>query len=770
MKNLLKKVLTLVSALALLVSSTAMVYAEEEQTEAPVAEASDVNAEAETIAAQQAEEAARIAAEEAAKKAAEEEAARIAAEEAAKKAAEEEAARIAAEEAAKKAAEEEAARIAAEEAAKKAAEEEAARIAAEEAAKQSEEVPFDNNNEETLSEEEEDSEDGEIVELSDDWGYVDPEIIADYVPEVTVELKYPDIRELKINEKLSGTIDAENNAEMFIRCGGNKTIVLGLYASSENVAVEINGNAVNFTKAEPATATTDFYSTYELKVAAGCEYTIILSSSTPVSYKITADDAAKQNVTEVTEETEEKTETEESENSAAAEENTEEAATEENEPAEETEGTENAEAAEDKEETGATPEENAEETSEEEGIEGSDTEEIIDAEITEEEVPPMKGWITADKNTFEVGDTIILIAHSDTALENMVAWQTKVQDAEEWAGAGYGETLTVELTEENINNLYRFRMEDGNYSDIIDIHTAPVAEASDEQETDPEEMTEEVPADGEEADPNENAEEAEDASEEEAVILTDEELAELGYRKVQIRNQYDTDLYDGTDENAAVISKAAFDTELWVKDTDQAGWAEVYTEDENQVFIKLDEIGKQMPSDEEMLADGYIKAFVAIDIGANTYSSLYDEEADGHLEVGAELWVKLIDGADRAQIFILEDDASVRFINLVDIIATMKPEGIDELPTREIKVASSLNENEVIYAGTIDHLSVELINFREDDNFLVQWKYSEDGETFTDIDGANGLEYAYMITMENASYIWRVSVVLVSPDELIQTE
>ena len=496
MKNLLKKVLTLVSALALLVSSTAMVYAEEEQTEAPVAEASDINAEAEALAAQQAEEAARIAAEEAAKKAAEEEAARIAAEEAAKKAAEEEAARIAAEEAAKKAAEEEAARIAAEEAAKKAAEEEAARIAAEEAAKQSEEVPSDNNNEETLSEEEEDSEDGEIVELSDDWGYVDPEIIADYVPEVTVELKYPDIRELKINEKLSGTIDAENNAEMFIRCGGNKTIVLGLYATSENVAVEINGNAVNFTKAEPAAATTDFYSTYELKVAAGREYTIILSSSTPVSYKITADDAAKQTVTEETvkEETAvtEEAESQETENNEAAAENTEAAAAEETETTEATEETENTEEAE------AASKENTEETSGEEGIEGSDTEENTEAETTEEEVPAVKGWITVDKDTFEIGDTITLTANADIELENMVAWQIKVQNAEEWTGAGYGETLTVELTEENINNSYRFRMEDESYSEEYTLTAKEIA-------------AEETEVDGEEANPEEAAgEEAEE--------------------------------------------------------------------------------------------------------------------------------------------------------------------------------------------------------------------------------------------------------------------
>ena len=57
----------------------------------------------------------------------------------------------------------------------------------------------------------------------------------------------------------------------------------------------------------------------------------------------------------------------------------------------------------------------------------------------------------------------------------------------------------------------------------------------------------------------------------------------------------------------------------------------------------------------------------------------------------------------------------------------------------------------------------ELINFLEDDQYSIQWKYSEDGEEFFDIEGANDLSYEYAITKANADYTWRISIVLITP-------
>ena len=171
-----------------------------------------------------------------------------------------------------------------------------------------------------------------------------------------------------------------------------------------------------------------------------------------------------------------------------------------------------------------------------------------------------------------------------------------------------------------------------------------------------------------------------------------------------------------------------------------------------------------MPSDEEMLETGYIKTFVAIDIGANTYSSLYAEEADGHLEVGTELWVMLIEGANRALVYNLDESTAPEYVSLVDIIATMKPEGMEELPTRELIIHSSLEGMDFVFEGTTVTYEAELVNFLAEDQYKIQWKYSEDGEEFIDIEDANDLIYEYQIDMENASYTWRISIVLVTPE------
>ncbi|MCR5566084.1 MAG: hypothetical protein K6F61_04470 [Clostridiales bacterium] len=253
--------------------------------------------------------------------------------------------------------------------------------------------------------------------------------------------------------------------------------------------------------------------------------------------------------------------------------------------------------------------------------------------------------------------------------------------------------------------------------------------------------------------------------------LTDEEMEALGYRKVQILNENGTDIYDSTEEEAAVIGHADFESEIWIRDLETEGWAEVYNEEGIQQFVRLDEIGRQMPSDEEMLEAGYIKVYVAIDVGANIFGSAvaYEgEETIGHLEANTELWVKLIDGADRALIFDLDEEAPARYISLVDIIAILKPEGMENLPTRELVVHSSAEGLPFIFTGTTVTLSTELVNFLESDVYTSQWKYSIDGEEFIEIDDANDLNYEYVLSRENADYHWRITVILVTPEKLTE--
>ena len=346
MRKQLRKLFSILCAIALLVSSIPMALAEETSS----AEADAVRIAAEEEAARKAAEeaAAKKAAEEAARKAAEEEAARKAAEEAAakkaaeeaaRKAAEEEAARKAAEEAAaKKAAEEEAARKAAEEeaarkaaeeaAAKKAAEEEAARKAAEEEAakqaaeeeapKQAEEetaapqskeekeeapaekitdAPAEEQSEEpSFSNEETPAEENDgLVEIDDGWGYVDPEVISENTPEITDELKGLRKAELSVGKTLSDTIDFGDELTIKLKKSKAATIELRLLVpNGASINTKVDGKAVGFTPADSDDPSTKLY-TYEIKKAAGKAHEIVLTSNDKVSFKLSAVDKNAEN-------------------------------------------------------------------------------------------------------------------------------------------------------------------------------------------------------------------------------------------------------------------------------------------------------------------------------------------------------------------------------------------------------------------------------------------------------------------------------------------
>ena len=131
------------------------------------------------------------------------------------------------------------------------------------------------------------------------------------------------------------------------------------------------------------------------------------------------------------------------------------------------------------------------------------------------------------------------------------------------------------------------------------------------------------------------------------------------------------------------------------------------------------------------------------------------------------IWVKLIEDAERALIYDLDETAPARYINLVDIIATLKPEGMEELPTRMLEIHTSLEEYnfKVIFLDTYVTLYATMINFPEDDVYTVQWQYSTDGEEFFDIEDANELSYRYLTDEENVHYIWRVLITLIAPEE-----
>ena len=247
--------------------------------------------------------------------------------------------------------------------------------------------------------------------------------------------------------------------------------------------------------------------------------------------------------------------------------------------------------------------------------------------------------------------------------------------------------------------------------------------------------------------------------------LTEDELITLGYHKIQVTNTKGTDIYAAADDEAEVIGHIEPETEIWIKNIATEGWAQLFTnENETAQFVRVTDLEEKILTDKEMLELGYIKVYVGIDIGANIYTSLDPEEiAMEHLEAGTELWVKLIEGAERAAIYSGDEKEPVKYINLVDIIAILKPDTIEELPTRSISIKSNLEGYEIVYNGMLELFTIEMENFTPDDIIMIQWQCSKDnGQSFLDIEGANEEQYFYTVSEETGTCIWRAVITLMT--------
>ena len=462
------------------------------------------------------------------------------------------------------------------------------------------------NNEETPSEEFVDElADGndEIAEediqvLDDDGGYIDPEVVAEHIPEVTPELKYNCIAELKVGSRVDGI--ANEGACYSIKPAFTQTVILGLYADAP-VQVKVDDKAVKFIADE----TVANFATCEVKLTGDTTHIIELSGNN-VAFTLTvekktaeaadeqsaapaADEAAQEEVTE--EPAEEVTE-----EVVPAEDNNEETDTEET-VTEETETT-------DTEETGNT-ENNTEEISnneaEEEGNGNTGDEIKEDAEITEEEtVAPMVGWINVDAAEFAIGDTATLTAESDVDLENQVVWQTKTEDGD-WTKFAYGNIVKVELTEENAANSYRFRMVDGSFSDELRLTvTEPQTEENTEEAAEEQTEVEAEPVEDkmdEEAVEDEPTNEAaaETAEKEPAEEVLEETVDEAGFDHEDVLDVS----VEYSDENPVFGTIATLKATLtgfeeetdyviqWQYSTDNEIWVDIEGENEQEYPVEI---------------------------------------------------------------------------------------------------------------------------------------------------------------------------------------
>ena len=562
-----------------------------------------------------------------------------------------------------------------------------------------------------------------------DNGGSDNETIAAMGLEVTDEVKFADATWLSLNDRCEGNVNPENKAEFVIKWESGQSIVLGLEASSSDLDVAINGTDIKFEETENTENQSGYTGTYKLNIVADTAYYIVLSSQSSVDYTLTVKDvfavaAEENNDTEETkaEDSAEVGNTEETAESNI-EENTEDNNNNEETPAEDGEGTEknigdnnedknnnaeipsedgegtekniegnnedknnNAEIpsedgegtekniegnneennneetpAEEGEETEESNEDNDEdnnneETPDEEGDKDSHSEYNTDNETIVNEFPVIRGWITIDTEAFDVGSTITLKANTDPELDGTAAWQTKVQNEkgeEAWEICGYGETLTIKLTKDNINSTYRFKMEGENYSEEYTLGSIREEDEENEKVTEPTEDEE---------------------TEDETV-----KMSEHGYTKVIVTAEEGANLFADTNRKSEVLGHLDAETGIWVLLNEDQTWGQIYEETEGEdieqaeevteettenlvpvkyismedaqiVKAEKEEVKDEAKATEKVVEDetvkmtelGYTKIVVTAKGGADLFADTNKEsEVLGHLDAKAEAWVLL---------------------------------------------------------------------------------------------------------------------------------
>ena len=777
------------------------------------------------------ETARKAAEEEAACKAAEKEAAE---KEAARKAAEEEAARKAAEkeaaekEAARKAAEDEAAREATgdeaglQDAADETEQEEAAdgtaannRKEEPETPEQEAEICVDNEETEQADPDQADEIPEENNPATDDENLNDddPEADGEDEPEMTDEPENTRNLELAVGQTLSERLEAGEELTITLKQCHTSDVELKLYAASgASISMKVDGKTVAFTPADSDIPSMNLY-VYELAHAAGRSHEIVLVSEDSVSFRFAA--AATQK--ETTEDIPEK-DTDEQENATPAAENSGNAS-----PAEEAtsdnpvptvqsslknydalrigESLSDTLAAGQKARIQVKCERNPFVTL----ILNTDPDDAV-VKIeggSADFVSAGNGIYFCELNNvaFRKYD-VVISAKKDLAFTLNTAAN---REAEEEASSGETENTPAEDSassldvsdeaEEESAGIENETVAGNTEADASEETSDPEKEDQEEDQDEAgdavdmndneagdseQEPAEEAEATGEEDHEEEAAEADENETEEnesteETELTEDEQLIESGYRKIQIVNEKGIDTYDGFDEEAAVTGHADFGSELWIKDAEAEGWAEVYTEDEISVFIRLadnetqeaetgEETEKPEITEEEMLGSGYIKAQIIKQDGADIYA-LMDTESDiiAHLDQGEELWVRIIEGTEWAAVY--SEDDQEKYVLCDDLMVVLKG-AEEEAEVRSVTISTSLDGEETVYYGTPVQLIATLENFLEDDSYTVQWYYRANAEKdFRLIKNANELIYEFIVEPDNIENTWKIEITLLSKED-----
>lgn len=202
-----------------------------------------------------------------------------------------------------------------------------------------------------------------------------------------------------------------------------------------------------------------------------------------------------------------------------------------------------------------------------------------------------------------------------------------------------------------------------------------------------------------------------------------------------------------------------------------------YMLDENGALI-FDENGKPIPVTEEAPVEetdpleGLRQIIVLLREG-ETVLPLHAEassesEIIAEIPVGEILYVKNIE-AEWSYAVYGENEGFVHTSKIALYNEETTPE--EEEIIRSVILTSNAAGKEAVYAGDEIVLYAILTGF-ENDQYTIQWQYSTDGGmTFIDIEGANDLQYAFIIDDSNAWNVWKINITIVEPvaEETVET-
>jgi uncharacterized repeat protein (TIGR02543 family) len=147
---------------------------------------------------------------------------------------------------------------------------------------------------------------------------------------------------------------------------------------------------------------------------------------------------------------------------------------------------------------------------------------------------------------------------------------------------------------------------------------------------------------------------------------------------------------------------------------------------------------KDMPDGREVGDDN------TVTVGTNSKGEITEPKREGYDFVG---WSTEADGTGD----FYKSGEEIEADGNTNLYAQWVAEGEDYL---RITAKSNWPAGKIGYPGAEITLTATLEGF-ENKTYTLQWQYSEGNDVWTDMPGANEINYTFILQPENAAYIWR---------------